>query len=118
MVGSYRVTNCIAVFGESGFRLGDDVVVKDSLARGNATGFELTGIGATLTECTADRNTVIGIHINAGTNNLVVGNTASNNATNYTLAGANSFGPIVNVAGVGDISGTVNANHPWVNFEH
>ena len=39
-------------------------------------------------------------------------------APNYVIAAGNSFGPIVNVQGVGDITGTANANHPWANFSY
>jgi hypothetical protein len=34
----------------------------------------------------------------------------------YSIAASNSFGPLVGVVGVGDISGTGNADHPWANF--
>jgi len=56
-----------------------------------------------------------GIQVPA-TGNIIVKNTASDNGINYNIAAGNSYGPIVNVAGVGDISGTANANHPWANF--
>ncbi|MEM9888027.1 MAG: hypothetical protein AAF849_19180 [Bacteroidota bacterium] len=35
---------------------------------------------------------------------------------NYVIPSNNTFGPIVNVSGVGDISGTTNAKHPFANF--
>ena len=50
--------------------------------------------------------------------NLLLENSAANNATNYDIVAGNSFGPIVNVGGVGDISGTANADHPQANFEY
>jgi parallel beta-helix repeat protein len=54
-----------------------------------------------------------------GTNNFVVKNSASANTSgNYSIAAGNSYGPIADVAGDGDISGTANANHPWANFIH
>jgi hypothetical protein len=51
--------------------------------------------------------------------NLIIRNSAGGNTTaNYDIVADNAYGPIVNVAGVGDISGTTNANHPWANFEY
>ncbi len=50
-------------------------------------------------------------------NNLIFGNT-SRNPTNYVINPGNSFGPIINVAGVGDISGVPNADHSKANFSY
>ena len=58
----------------------------------------------------------IGIDVDSSFN-LIIKNSASGNTTNYDIAVNNSYGPIVNVAGVGDITGTANADHPWANFE-
>jgi len=55
------------------------------------------------------------------TNNhaLVLRNSAQGNfSTSYSLAGGNSWGPIVNVSGGGDISGIANSSHPDANFIH
>jgi parallel beta-helix repeat protein len=68
---------------------------------------------------TALNNTGGGIVINGGAaGNFVSGNTASGNTPNYQIGPGNSYGPIVNVAGVGDISSTPNANFPGANFEY
>lgn len=48
--------------------------------------------------------------------NLLIRNSASDNSTDYSIASGNSYGPTVNVEGVGDISGTPNGNHPLANF--
>ncbi|MHC4463985.1 MAG: NosD domain-containing protein [Planctomycetota bacterium] len=61
-------------------------------------------------------NNDLGIEV-SGTGNIIIKNTASGNGTNYNIAASNSYGPIVNVAAVGDITGTTGANHPCVNFE-
>jgi parallel beta-helix repeat protein len=53
-----------------------------------------------------------------GMNNIVVRNTASGNVANFQIAGGNSFGPVVIVAGVGDIAGVANANHPGANYSY
>ena len=47
-----------------------------------------------------------GINLAGGTNFIVTRNTArGNGGGNYNMAAGNSFGPIVNVAGVGDVNG-------------
>ncbi|UCC30818.1 MAG: right-handed parallel beta-helix repeat-containing protein [Phycisphaerales bacterium] len=51
------------------------------------------------------------------TGSFIFKNSAMANTTNYDIAAINAFGPIVNIGGVGDISGTANADHPWANFE-
>jgi hypothetical protein len=48
--------------------------------------------------------------------NLIRRSTSSQGAAGFVIAAGNSFGPIVNVAGVGNIAGVANANHPWANF--
>ena len=89
----------------------------------DGNGFE-EGDGAgirVISDCRVESNNVTnndrGIDVDL-LGNLIIKNTSSANTTNYDILGGNSFGPIVNVAGVGDISGTANADHPWANFEH
>jgi len=60
-------------------------------------------------------NSTNGIKV-SGTGNIIIKNKARANTTNYDFAVSNSYGPVVNVASVGDISGTTNADHPWANF--
>lgn len=36
----------------------------------------------------------------------------------YNIPSLNSFGPVVNVAGVGNIGAIPEASHPWANFSH
>ncbi len=71
--------------------------------------------------CRILRNNVgfgyIGVDANS-TRNLIFANTATSNTTNFNIIAGNSFGPIVNVTSVGDISGTANANHPQANFQY
>ena len=49
---------------------------------------------------------------------IILKNTASGNGANYVISASNAFGPLVNVAGAGDITATLNADHPWANFEY
>jgi hypothetical protein len=51
--------------------------------------------------------------------NVIVRNTSAGNSNaDYNIVGGNSQGPIVNVVGVGDISGTANANTPMANLQY
>jgi len=56
-----------------------------------------------------------GIYVEDSGNNLVLANRVRAHVP-YQIAPGNSHGPIVNVAGVGDITSVPNANHPWANF--
>lgn len=47
---------------------------------------------------------------------FVAGNRVSGATTAYSIAAGNSFGPIVDVSGVGNFSAVPNASHPWANF--
>ena len=78
------------------------------------------GIHVTSLRNVIESNTVLlndrGIDVDS-TRNFIAKNTATMNTTDYDIAGNNAYGPIVNIASVGDISGTANADHPWANFE-
>ncbi len=78
------------------------------------------GIVISGTGCRVEGNTVSGAVTGiliVGTGNIILRNTVTG-GTQYSIAAGNSFGPIVNVTGVGDISGTPKANHPWANFQY
>jgi hypothetical protein len=51
--------------------------------------------------------------------NVIVRNIAiANSNADYNIVAGNSQGPIINVAGVGDISGTAGANTPMANYQY
>lgn len=88
-------------------------------ARTNGAGIFITNSGG----CRIDANTVnfnyAGILVAPNNGALIIRNSATASAVgNYVLGAGNSWGPLVNVSGVGDISGTANANHPQANFSH
>ncbi len=60
---------------------------------------------------------VTGIDI-TGTGNLILRNSVSGIGTHYSIAPGNSYGPIINVAGMGDISLNPGTQHPWTNFSY
>lgn len=63
------------------------------------------------------QNCQTGILLNPGIAGcFVAGNRAKNCTTAFSIPSGNSFGPIVNIAGVGAITAVANANHPWANF--
>ncbi len=102
--------------------LGDAITVGNScVVTGNHVVAAVAGIHATGNRSRIEGNTVVGCSIGFdvdGTDSVLLKNTASSNTTDYDIAAGNSFGPIVNVAGVGDISAIANADHPWANFAH
>ena len=51
--------------------------------------------------------------------NLVIRNNVHGSGANsYLMGTGNSFGPLINVSGVGDISSTNSSSHPWANFSY
>ena len=49
---------------------------------------------------------------------IIIRNTVRAGGASYSISPGNSYGPIVNVSGVGDITSVANANHPWANFSY
>jgi len=98
-----------------GVRVGSDGVVRGlSVSASGVAGIRVSG----------DRNRIEANHVSgngtgilvAGTDNLIVKNSAANNTTDYSIVAGNAYGPIVGVAGAGDISTIAQASHPWANF--
>lgn len=83
---------------------------------GNGSGIHVLAEGGTRIQRNNVTNNDKGIMVDS-TANLIVGNSASGNETNYEIADGNSYGPIVNVAGMGDISADAAASHPWANMD-
>lgn len=138
--GGANVRDCSAEGNQIGFRANDGVSLRSCTALNNDCGILLEASGAAVLDCSVVDNTT-GIHLDGASGNRVDGNalasnasalvvdgsavtnwivrnTASGNGSNYTIAAGNSFGPIVVVTGVGNISGTADADHPWANFVH
>lgn len=97
------------------------------IARGRAeirgctiSGFNATALSVSGSEGSIDGNTVsatgaAGLLV-SGTRNLVTRNVVVGGSPAYSIGPGNSFGPIANVVGVGDVSAVVGAQHPWANF--
>ena len=103
-----------------GIKAGDGNRIVGNDCGGNGYGGDGAGIHVTSLRNVIESNTVLlndcGIDVDS-TRNFIAKNTATMNTTDYDIAGNNAYGPIVNIASVGDISGTTNADHPWANFE-
>lgn len=135
----------VTVTGSVGtaFTIGDNSIVSDCLASRStnsgtgmtiANGVTLTacrvsggdvGIAVTGSGCRVEGNHVIGLGSGTigiqitGTNNFIARNGVRNpEGTEYSIGRANSYGPLVTVTGVGDISGTADAAHSWANFRY
>ncbi|MEY2526911.1 MAG: hypothetical protein QOE73_1682, partial [Verrucomicrobiota bacterium] len=97
-------------------------VISENNCDTNGNGGDGAGINLIAGANRIESNQVIsndrGIDSNPGTGNLIIKNTARGNTTNYDIVAGNAFGPIVNVAGAGDISGIAAASHPWANFAY
>lgn len=123
--GDSTVANC-TLYGNSvwGLYVRNNCRLIGNLVDGNggsAIGIYLQGnVGRN----TVDGNVVVnnggaGITLtNVQPGNLVIRNTARGNGTNYLMGTGNSFGPIINVSGIGDISSNTNTLNPWANFSY
>jgi len=81
------------------------------------------GIVTTQNNSRIEANTLVGngqgVRV-TGLGNFIARNTARANQTNYTIGNSNAFGPIINVALLGDFGNNPNGNaiHPWANYSH
>lgn len=98
--------------------------VTGNLVDGNGHGSGIVVAGGGLNNV-LDGNTLLnnptdGINLSntSATNNLVIRNTARSNGSNFVLSAGNSYGPIVNVNAIGDISTVTNASYSWANFSY
>jgi hypothetical protein len=90
------------------------------------SGFPSQGAGIYITNspaCRIEGNTLnlnyVAVVVATNSHAFIVRNSAQGNiSTSYSLGTGNSWGPIVNVSGVGDISGTANSDQPDANFIH
>jgi parallel beta-helix repeat protein len=132
-----EVLNCVAnANGADGIQGSLGCTIQACTARGNKTdGIEVVagcvvrennsdtngnpGDGAAINLISGgnriERNNVLssdrGIDANPAIGNIIVGNTAKGNGTNYDIVAGNSAGEILNVGGA-----TIVTDKPWVNF--
>jgi hypothetical protein len=102
---------------------GSNCCCEENHVSGGTTG---VGVLSPASRVMVDGNQVAGgtgngIVLQAGTSRcLVVRNAVSppNGVAGYSLSPGNSWGPILAVAGVGDITGSGTATDAWTNFEY
>ncbi|MHC4621732.1 MAG: right-handed parallel beta-helix repeat-containing protein, partial [Planctomycetota bacterium] len=109
-----------------GIGASNDCLIIGNLCHANGAGGDAAGIYVSGSDNRIEGNNVTdndrGIDVN-GSGNIIIKNSASGNtgtgtpSAHYDIAANNSYGPIINVSGVGDISGTTGADHPWANFQ-
>lgn len=140
VVGGVLVRACQAQWNGTGFLNDWAMRLVDSVAAENAFGVS-TYIDAFVSRCNLSRNdtgleirgggqrnridgnhftgNAIGLSIDdTASRNLIIRNTARDNLYgSYVIPPPNTWGPIVNVDGAGDISSVAGADHPWANFE-
>ena len=92
-------------------------VISNNCEDNGAAGIHSTGVGARIEGNSLTFNDM-GIVVDSSGNLIVKNSARVNPSGHYNIAAGNSVGPIVNVVGVGDISGVANSNHPWANFVH
>jgi hypothetical protein len=82
----------------------------------NGAGIRVSNAGGSVIEGNSTVGNYRGIDV-LSARNVVGGNRSAGNTNNdYSIVAVNSYGPIVNVTGVGDVTGTANANHPMANW--
>lgn len=89
--------------------------IIDNTCFANGIGLDVRGGASTIRGNSVAENSGIGINVQS-TENLILRNAMNGNGTNLSIVAGNSHGPIVNVAGVGDISIVAAADHPSANF--
>jgi len=110
-----RIANCEVSFnGTAGINVSSNCLVEHNMCTGNQFGIRVEG-----TAVRVDSNNCVGggtgILATSG-GSLFIRNSSRAASTAFNFASGNAYGPIVNVAGVGDIGGVTNANHAWANF--
>ncbi len=90
---------------------GDGIVVDNAF--GN-------GLGSVVEDNVVTRTAGIGIgFLNGAVNCFAARNKVHDSGlANYDMGVGNAYGPIVNVAGAGDISGVAGSEHPQANYEY
>jgi parallel beta-helix repeat protein len=114
--GSTIAQNTVQGNADDGIQAQGSALIVGNMAAGNfGSGIRKLDGGVRIEGNNASYD-VRGFEITAG-GNIILKNTATSNSSgNYSIADGNSYGPLVGVVGVGDISAIAGADHPWANF--
>ncbi len=119
--GSMVLNNTVRVNTSTGINVREMCRVADNVVSASGTGILLAAAGNTIEGNTLVNNSVGGIVLTStnAVRNLIIRNTAQGNGTNYQITVTNNaFGPIVNVAGVGQINSVPNSDSAFANFSY
>jgi hypothetical protein len=82
----------------------------------NAPSLSLSGSGGVIERNTLRAfGTAAGLLV-TGTGNLITNNSVAGGSPPYSIGAGNSYGPVVSVAGAGDLGSIPAASHPYANF--
>jgi hypothetical protein len=98
----------------TGFRLGNDGQAYDLDAYSCPIAYDIHGIRTIVEECGAwscPTSFQCG-----GAQNLIICNCATDSQNPFNIGAGNSFGPIINVVGVGNIGAVAGSNHILANY--
>ena len=103
-----------------------DTTVRNNTCIDNGAGGAGAGILVSSGDNRVEGNNCIGADYGIkvdGTGNVIIGNTCSDNTTNWEIIAGNAYGPITvtpsGAAVSGDTAaGAINSNHPWANFTY
>lgn len=114
----YIIWDVISIGAEAaGFQIGGEGNFYDSEAHScQNVGVLATGARALIEEG-AVYSCPVGYMI-TGAQNIFFNNFATNCQTPFQIGPGNSYGPLVNVAGVGDMSAVPGSTNPWANFAY
>jgi hypothetical protein len=114
-----QVINCNVCFNKWGItvKMGCNVS-NNNCAQNNEIGIRCGTV--TSGQNRIDANHVMGAPIGIKVDspgNIITRNSVRADTTAYDISTGNSYGPIVDVTAVGDISSVINSSHPWANFQ-
>lgn len=116
--GNFCDSNAVCgIFTDAGggVTIRGNTCLENGLSNSGA-GIRVASVGSNVIEGNAVSVNYRGIDV-LSTRNMIIGNRAAFNTNNdYAIVAGNTYGPIVNTVGVGDIIAITNANHPQANF--
>ncbi len=111
------VESCLANDNNEGITVGENSRALNNFAFNNNKGIKCDAAGVHIEGNTLTKNRV-GISV-TGRGNLILKNRATNSeTTNFDIGPDNTYGPIVDASGVGELGLNSNGAHPFANFSY
>jgi len=112
--GATIVDNSCSSNNGDGIQANSDSLLRGNMCDGNTSFGASAGIRVVGSDVRVEHNTVTdnntGISVDFG-GNIIIGNSASGNGTDYNIVPGNSVGQILTVTGA-----TITTSNPWANF--